>query len=191
MYLIVDYALWTCVYYCFDGRQLRTCKKLMSNWILINSLLGSLISLRNGSVLGTNILISIFKWIRNENSEFNINCAVDQTLRQSLIPLFFVCFIGLKISWGLTSLGPEFFDKIFLDLKCLEPKILIFLDSDVLDPIFFDLQYSLGLERGKMLLNKIVLGQHFSLLRISYPICGNCSSLVKCWGTQPRVSCYW
>ena len=56
---------------------------------LKNLFLSSLISLRNGSVLGTNIWISIFKWIGNENSKLNINCAVEQTLWHSLIPLFF------------------------------------------------------------------------------------------------------
>ena len=48
----------------------------------------TLILLRNGSVLGANIWISILKLVRNENSKFNINCAVEQTLH-SLITLFF------------------------------------------------------------------------------------------------------
>ena len=53
------------------------------NWELANSwsrmgylkslFLGSLISFRNGSVLITNILILIFKWIRNKNSKLIIN----------------------------------------------------------------------------------------------------------------------
>ena len=30
-----------------------------------------------------------FTWIRNEDSKFNINCAEEQTLPHSLIPLFF------------------------------------------------------------------------------------------------------
>ena len=66
--------------------------KLASSWCqigyLTNLFLGSLISLRKGSVLGTNIWISIFKWILNENFKLIINCAVEQTLWHSLIPLF-------------------------------------------------------------------------------------------------------
>ena len=56
---------------------------------LRNLCLGSLISLRNSSVLGMSIWISIFKWIRNEDSKFTINCAMEQTLQYSLIPPFF------------------------------------------------------------------------------------------------------
>ena len=66
---------------------------LASSWCQIgyfkNLFLSSLILLRNGSVLDTNIWISIFKWIGNDNSKLNINRAVEQTLRHSLIPLFF------------------------------------------------------------------------------------------------------
>ena len=52
---------------------------------LTNLCLGLLMSL-----LDTNMWISIFKWIRNEDSKFNINCAVKQRLQHSLIPLFLV-----------------------------------------------------------------------------------------------------
>ena len=40
-------------------------------------------------VLGTNIYISILKWIRNEYSRFYIRWTVKPTLWHSLIPLFF------------------------------------------------------------------------------------------------------
>ena len=52
------------------------------------SFLGSLILLRNVSVLGRSIWICIFKWITNEYSKFNIKIAVEQTLPYLLIPLF-------------------------------------------------------------------------------------------------------
>ena len=62
---------------------------IWNNGYLKNLYLSSLISLRNGSVLGTNIRISIFRWIKNEYSRSNIKCAVKETLQLSLIPVFF------------------------------------------------------------------------------------------------------
>ena len=67
--------------------------ELAGSWCQIRylkkSFLRSLMSLRNGFVLGTNIWISIFKWIENENVKLKNNWAVEQTLQNSLIPLFF------------------------------------------------------------------------------------------------------
>ena len=48
-----------------------------------NLCLGCLILLRNVFVLGTNTWISIFKWIRNEDSKFNIKYKAEQTLKLS------------------------------------------------------------------------------------------------------------
>ena len=69
--------------------------QLASNWYpigyLINLFLCSLKLLKNGSVLCTNIWISIFKWNRHDNSKFNINCAVEQILRQIVyLQIFFL-----------------------------------------------------------------------------------------------------
>ena len=79
--------------------------ELSSNWSQIgylkNIFLGSLKSLRNGSVLGMNIWIPIYKWIRNDDSKFNINCEVEQTLRHSLIPLF----LGHPVYIGKSTLS--------------------------------------------------------------------------------------
>ena len=51
--------------------------------------LSSLMLLRNGFVLATNIRISIFKLIRIEYSMLHIKWAVKHTLKHLLIPLFF------------------------------------------------------------------------------------------------------
>ena len=131
LYLFIDYALsnlftqhvsrcWLCTVsqctFVIMGYNLV----LASSWCQIvyfkNLFLSSLILLRNGSVLDTNIWISIFKWIGNDNSKLNINCAVEQTLRHSLIPLFFgtpCMYVQLyfyqdkegKTSWKLASKG--------------------------------------------------------------------------------------
>ena len=54
--------------------------ELANSWFQIgflnNLFLGSLMLLRNGSVLGTNIWILIFKWIRSKNSRVLIKWAV-------------------------------------------------------------------------------------------------------------------
>ena len=112
-------------------------RKLASSWCQIGFLndqcLSSLISLRNGSVLDTNIWFSIFKWIRNEDSKFIIHCAVEQTLQHSLIPLFFGTLCR-KINDNKCSLskgsilfclfwGGDFGRKFFrLNLSCQKEK---------------------------------------------------------------------
>ena len=83
---------WLCTVSLFIILLTEGNSELPSNWCQIwylkNLFLGSLKSLRNGFVFGTNIKISIVKWIMNDNSKFNINCAVEQTLQHSLVRLF-------------------------------------------------------------------------------------------------------
>ena len=87
------FCCWLCtcdrVFYWYDKRQLGSYQWLMSNWIFEKFISRLLISLKNGSIHGTNILILIIRWISNKNSKFNTNCCVEQTLQHSLIPLFF------------------------------------------------------------------------------------------------------
>ena len=118
MCLVVAYAHLSL---CFIVTMEENLKLVSSCWCwcqirnLENLFLGSLISLRDGSVLGTHIWISTFKWTSNKNSKFNMNCTVEQTLQHSLIPLFFgTPCIFLKrqypIHWANISkkiLGPQ------------------------------------------------------------------------------------
>ena len=76
--------------------------ELASSWCQIgylnNLCFSLLILLRNDSVLGVNIWISLFKSIKNENFEFNINCALEQTHGHSLNPPFF----GTPCIWNVS-----------------------------------------------------------------------------------------
>ena len=87
--------------------------KLASSWCKIgylrNLCLSSLISLRNSSVLGINIWISIFKWIGNENSKLS---ATENTAAFANPPFLWDTLNIWKLSNSHDACGANVFLKV-------------------------------------------------------------------------------